>query len=220
MALPKKREEAIQLRKQGLPYSVIRQKLGVSKSTLSLWLRDMPLSRVEINNLRAHSPQRIERYRQAMRAKKDARRAIVFHKVAEDIGKFSKRDTFIAGLFLYWGEGTKTAECNTSLTNTDPAIIRFYIKWLESMGVRRDSLRVKLHVYADQDVKKLIKFWSETLKISGNNFTKPYMKQSLLADKTYKGMFSYGTCVVSYHNRDLHEYVMEGIKFLRETNGR
>ncbi len=218
MALPEKREKAIQLRRQGLPYSAIREKLGVSKSTISLWLRDMPLSRVEINQLRAHSPKRIERFRQAMRAKKDARRTIVFQKIARDVGKFSKRDTFIAGLFLYWGEGTKTAEYTTSLTNTDPSIVRFYIEWLESLGVERGVLKVKLHLYADQDVKKLTRFWSDTLKINSTNFNKPYIKESLLSGKTYKGMFSYGTCVVSYHNRDFYEYVMEGIKYLRGIN--
>jgi hypothetical protein len=218
MALPEKHEEAIRLRKKGMPYSVIRAKLGVSKSTLSLWLRDMPLSQKEINDLRAFSPQRIERFRQAMRDKKNARRVQVFQKVSKEIGSFSKRDVFIAGLFLYWGEGTKTADCTTSLTNTDPSILRFYVAWLESLGIKRVDLRIKLHLYADQDVGELTKFWSDTLMISMDNFTKPYVKESRLTNKTYKGMFSYGTCVVSYHDRDLHEYVMEGITFLRDSN--
>ncbi len=218
MALPEKREKAVQMRKQGLPYSTIREKLGVSKSTLSLWLRDMPLSHARINELRAESPKRIERFRQAMRIKKDARRTAVYHTVATDIGRFERRDIFVAGLFLYWGEGTKTANCTTSLTNTDPAILIFYIMWLESLGVKRGDLRVKLHLYADQNVKKMTKFWSETLGISDRSFTKPYIKESLLSDKTYKGMFSYGTCVVSYHDRDMYEYVMEGIAYLRNTH--
>ena len=38
------REEAIALRRGGLSYREIRDQLPVSKSTLSLWLRDVPLT--------------------------------------------------------------------------------------------------------------------------------------------------------------------------------
>ncbi len=216
MSYASKREKAIQMRKQGISYNDIKKKIDVSKSTLSLWLRDMPLSRDQINQVRALSPKRIERCRNTKLQKKNARRALVFEKVSNEIGRFTKRDMLIAGMFLYWGEGTKTADCTTSLTNTDPSIIKFYVDWLESFGISRGLLRVKLHLYVDQDIKTLTRFWSNTTGIDISNFNKPYIKKSSLSDKTYKGMFPYGTCVISYHNRDMHEYVMEGIRYMRE----
>ena len=47
--------KALVLRKQRKSYSQIKAILGVSKSTLSTWLRAYPLTRKEINNLLANS---------------------------------------------------------------------------------------------------------------------------------------------------------------------
>ena len=40
-----KKEEAIKLRKQGFSYNEIKNKLGVPKSTLSGWFRDILLTK-------------------------------------------------------------------------------------------------------------------------------------------------------------------------------
>ena len=55
MALKEKRAEALILRKQELSYSEIKKRLNVSKSTLSLWLRNYPLSKEKINELRGNN---------------------------------------------------------------------------------------------------------------------------------------------------------------------
>jgi len=102
MARKEDKQKAIIMRKKGMSYSQIKEKLGVSKSTLSGWLYNMPLSEKRIRELRADSPVRIERYRNTMRVKKENRLKEVYKKVSKDIGNFSKRDLFLAGLFLYW----------------------------------------------------------------------------------------------------------------------
>ncbi len=77
MALRKKKALAVKMRKEGASYSQIRDELGVSKSSLSLWLRDLSLPEERIRELRYHSPQRIERYRNTMQKKRDLRLASV-----------------------------------------------------------------------------------------------------------------------------------------------
>lgn len=42
------KQKAINLRKKGYSYSQIKEELGTSKSTLSAWLCDMPLSKERI----------------------------------------------------------------------------------------------------------------------------------------------------------------------------
>lgn len=197
-----------------MSYTQIKEKLGISKGTLSGWLHDMPLSRERISELRDNSEQRIEKYRETMCNKKESRRALVFQKVARDIEQ-SKDSSFVAGFYLYWGEGTKTAEYSVSLTNSDPAIVNCFVSWLENQGVQRYQLRVKLHAYSDQDELQLKKIWSTALNVPLQNFNKTYIKTTRADRKTYKGMFPYGTCVVTYHNRDMYEYVLEGIKYLQ-----
>jgi len=218
MARKLDKQKAIKLRQKGYSYSQIKEKLGVSKSTLSGWLYNMPLSEKRIKELRDFSPQRIERYRNTMKVKKETRLKEVYEKVSKDIGKFSQREIFLLGLFLYWGEGTKAANSSTQLTNTNPAMLQFFIKWLELLGVDKKDLKVKLHLYSDMNIKESIAFWSKTLKIPISQFKKPYIKETALKSITYKNGFGKGTCCVIFGDRNLWEYITMGLKYISEIS--
>jgi len=216
MARKLDKKKAINLRKKGYSYSQIKDKLDISKSTLSGWLSDMPLSEDKIKELRDFNPQRIERYRNTMKNKKEVRLNEIYKKVSEDIGKFSEREIFLLGLFLYWGEGTKSANSSTQLTNTNPSMIKFFIKWLELLGVSKKDLKVKLHIYSDMNIKKSIAFWSKELKIPISQFKKPYIKETSLKNITYKNGFGKGTCCVIFGDRNMWEYITMGLKYISE----
>ncbi len=102
MALYKKRAEAVSMRKEGASYSQIKDALKVSKSTLSLWLRDMPLSSSRMKEVRDNSAIRIERFRATMKGKRDKRLAGVYEQVSQDIGRLNKREIFIAVSVSFW----------------------------------------------------------------------------------------------------------------------
>ncbi|MFA5791763.1 MAG: helix-turn-helix domain-containing protein [Candidatus Paceibacterota bacterium] len=220
MARKKDKQKAIAMRKEGMSYSQIKEKLRVSKSTLSGWLYNMPLSEKRIRELRADSPVRIERYRNTMRVKKEARLKEVYRKISKDIGGFSKRDLFIAGLFLYWGEGTKAQNSSVILTNTNPAMLKFFIQWLGLFGIKRKNLKVKLHLYSDMNIKQSLDFWSKELRIPISQFRKPYVKKTQLKSITYKNGFGKGTCCVMFDNRDLWEYIIMGMKYISKIGDR
>ena len=214
MARKLDKQKALIMRQKGMSYSQIKEKLGISKSTLSGWLYNMPLSPKRIRELQADSPIRIEKYRNTMRAKREARLNQVYKKFEKDIGSFTKRDLFIAGLFLYWGEGTKTQKTSVVLTNTNPSMLKFFIRWLKLFNVKRKDLKIKLHLYSDMDIKKSIDFWSKELKISKSQFTKPYIKKTTFSSITYKNGFGKGTCCVMFDDRDLWEYIIMGLKYI------
>jgi hypothetical protein len=142
------------MRKAGASYSHIKQEIGVSKSTLSLWLRDMPLSEKRLRALRDFNATRIEKYRETCKRRRESRWLLVRERFAKDMKTLTDRELFIAGMFLYWGEGGKTTMTNVSLANTDPAMLRFFLTWLYALGVPKEHVRVKLHLYADMDIKK------------------------------------------------------------------
>ena len=129
MAKYKDREIALALRVQGLSYSQIKETLKVSKSTLSLWLRDHPLSRERVNELRAHSEKRIERFRETMRRKREKRLAEVYEVQKSLLLPVTAKELLVAGLFLYIGEGSKTNRAETAFANTNPLVIRFFIRF-------------------------------------------------------------------------------------------
>ena len=209
------KQKALKLRKLGHSYSQIKNSVSVSKSTLSLWLKEFPLSKSQIDLLRGKNPQRIERFRNTMKLKRDNEEQTVFLDVQEKLGLFSNRELLIAGLYLYWGEGTKTAPCTVAVTNTDPDVLKFFIRWLNLFNVDPSKLRAILHLYKDMDIQKETKFWSLYLKIPLSQFRKPYIKNTRFCDITYRSGFGHGTCSVLYLDKELYLFVKSGLKYIR-----
>jgi predicted transcriptional regulator len=216
MARRKEKEQAIQLRKRGKSYSEIKELIGVSKSTLSSWLRDYPLSKKDLVRLRDKNPIRIEKTRVTKRKKREARLKLVKERVLKDIGTCDSNSLLLAGFFLYWGEGGKTSPYTISMSNTDPAVLCFFISWLENLGWKRNRIKVRIQIYSDMNYDKELPYWSKMLGVSKSAFRKPYVKKTKRADMTYKSKHSHGTCNVIVDNRDLSEYVLQGIEVIRE----
>lgn len=217
MARRNDKTRAIKLRLEGKSYSEIKEKLGIGKGTLSTWLQDYPLSAERIVELRDKNPRRIESFRNTMRRKREDRLLIAYEKISKRILSVSEREMFVAGFFLYWAEGTKTTTATTSLSNTDPAMIRFFIRWLELFGVAKKRLKVHLHLYSDMDTEKYLTFWSKEIRLPITQFRKPYIKKVKETDITRKGRFGYGTCNVIYENVLVANEVLMGIKYLQNN---
>ncbi len=210
MAKYKDRDLAISLRKQGMSYSQIKEHLNVSKSSLSLWLKKYPLSQERIKELRDHSEKRIENFRNTMRLKKDARLNLAYESAKKDIGRINKRELFIAGLMLYWAEGTKW---DLAFTNTNVAMLKVFIKWLYLMKVDAKKIKVQLQLYKDMDIVEKENYWSRELKIPISQFRKVYIKKTYSNRINYKGAFGNGTCTVLYHDQKLVNYIAMALKY-------
>lgn len=213
--LYKEKDLAIKLRLKGMSYSQIRTKLGVSKSTLSVWLEKYPLSNERIKELRDWNPRRIENSRNTKLKKREDKLGQVYKRAEKEIGSLSTREKFIAGMFLYWGEGTKSARDMVAFTNTDPSMVKFFVNWIILQGVLKSKLKVKLHLYVDMNIKKETLFWSKYLNIPETSFRKPYIKDSKLSSITYKNSYGHGTCSVIYGNSDLHNKIIMSLKYMR-----
>lgn len=213
MARFKDREKALVLRKQGMSYSQIKRILEVSKGTLSLWLRNYPLSKQRIRELRDCNEQRIERCRETKRKKKEERLDKFYQEQKKFILPLSKRELLLAGIFLYWGEGSKNQTTNLSISNTDPSIIGFFVQWLTKiLFIPKEKIKIQLQLYNDMDIKKEIGFWSETLDIPFNQFTKPYIKETSSMRINHKGGFGHGTCNARVNNARITERILMGLK--------
>ncbi len=216
MAKRLEKEKALQLRSLGWSYSQIRKEIGVSKATLSVWLCNLPLSEDRMRELRDNNQGRIERYRLTMVKKRQDKLDLAYDEVKDILGNFNKRELFIAGLFLYWGEGGKTGS-SVTLSNTDPNVLKFFVKWMNMLGIENKDMKVVLHLYSDMNEETSIKYWSDTLNIPLTNFKKTYRKKSNLSDLSYKNGFGHGTCMVRIYNKKLFNLIMMGIKYLGDT---
>lgn len=210
------KQKALEMRAKQMSYSQIKEKLGVGKSTLNYWLKDMPLSKERIDELRGNNSQRIERYRNTMKKKDDMKYLIAYDNVSKKIGKLTNRDIFLGGLFLYWAEGGKTDRSTISFTNTNPIMVKFFVKWITLLGVDKSNLKIKIHVYSDMNVDKQIAFWANELKVKKIQFYKPYIKETKFSSITYTNGFGQGTCSVIYSNRKMADFVLMGLKRIQD----
>jgi len=219
MARRKDKEKVLKLRFAGKSYAEIKKITGISKSTLSGWLHKFPLSPEQMKKVRDFNPRRIERFRDTMRRKREQKIGIAYNLVTKDIKFLTKREKFIAGFFLYWGEGGKTGRANVSLSNTDPAMPRFFIEWLSLLGVPKEKIRVRLQLYSDMDVKKEVQFWVKKLSIPKKQFRKPHIKKSEKKGIGHRGGHGHGTCNIIYGSQPTSDYILMGLQYLREAYG-
>lgn len=199
-----------------MSYSQIKNALRVSKSTLSYWLHDHPLSLERVRELRDWSAQRIERYRETRRKTRETRLYDYYKQQKRIIFPMSERDLFIAGLFLYWGEGTKSFN-DLSVSNTNPSVALLFMAWMmKCFLVPKEKFVVRLQLYKDMNIKDELEYWQSVLRLSLNQFRKPYIKKSNQTDITYKRDFKHGTCNVHVRDARLSEQVLMSIKAISD----
>lgn len=210
------RRQALKLRSLGKSYSQIKSELGISKSTLSLWLWKYPLTQQQVRLLRDVSQIRIEKYRRTMQLKRETKLSGYYDEEKKILIPLSKKELFIAGLFLYWGEGGKTVRHVLSVNNTDPAVLKFTLHWMmEALNIPKEKIQVYLHLYNDMAIKKEINFWSKELHMPKNQFARPYIKKSKRINVDHKG-FGHGTCGLRVNNTVLKERILMAIKVVAD----
>lgn len=190
----KMRTLAIALRKKGLSYNEIRLQVPVAKSSLSLWLKHIPLSPKhrarlytrQIQVLSRGTPSQVERRkREIMFITEDAKKEIVL--------PLSSETRRFLGAALYWAEGNKTK--NFAITNSDPALIAFMTHWFKEMfDISPTMLKAHLNIYSQQNETKVKRFWSEITGIPVKNFGKTFIKPTGKGFK--KNNLYYGTIKV------------------------
>lgn len=211
------KRKVIALRKEGKSYGDIRKILKVSKGSLSVWLKDIPLTEDQKFALKDRRKRAVETYRKTMRLKRSRRNSGYYLDQIRKWVPLSEREVFIAGLFLYLGEGNKASRNTVGITNTDPSVVKFALYWIiNSLKVSKDKVRIQLHLYNDMDIEKEINFWLTELKMKRSYMVKPYIKKSLRMDIDQKG-YGHGTCGLVVHNTVIKENILMAIRAITDN---
>ena len=167
---------AIILRKKGLSYNEIRQQVPVSKSSLSLWLKHIPLSPKHRARLYTKQIQILSRGTPSQVARRKLEVALIMEGARKEISLPLSLETYrFLGAALYWAEGNKTK--NFAITNSDPILIVFMVHWFKKMfGVSPSVLKAHLNIYSQQNEIEVKQFWSGITKIPTKNFGKSFIK--------------------------------------------
>jgi transposase len=176
------RANARELRTQGLDYEDIAAALGVAKSSVSLWVRDLPRpARLSYAECRKRSAEGARRYWAAERPAREARRAAAREAAAAQIGELTDREIVIAGAIAYWCEGSKNKpgpwNDQVIFTNTDPGLIRFFLRFMEAIGTPWEDLTFRICIHESADVESAQRFWLEVTDASPDQFRSPTLKR-------------------------------------------
>jgi hypothetical protein len=107
----------------------------------------------------------------------------------------------IAGVMLYWGEGTKSGN-SVVFSNSDPDMVKLFLKFLRKIcGVEEKRLRILIHAYGDQDENQLRLFWSDSTHIPSEQFSKTFIHKGKRG--TYKTLSEHGTISLRYSDKSL-----------------
>ena len=169
------RARARELRAQGLDYEEIAAALGVAKSSVSLWVRDLPRpARLSYEECRKRSAEGTHRYWAAERSVREVSRAATRETAATQIGALTDREMLIAGAIAYWCEGGKSKPYRRSdrviFTNSDPALIRFFLRFLDVAGIPRTRLRFRVYIHESADVEAAQRFWLDVTGATADQF--------------------------------------------------
>lgn len=194
------REKAIELRiSQKLGYGAIAKQVRVSKSTLSRWLEDFPLSEERVLELRREAwgrgEAKRERFRQTMRAKRNKREHEIYLRQKKKFARISNQSMFVAGLMLYVAEGDKKSRADIAFTNTDPALVLFFVRWaIRFLGFPKEKFRIQLHLYENMNVKAEELFWIHQLGLSETQLWKSQVNALRPNSFSYRDTSRHGTC--------------------------
>lgn len=174
--------KARELRARGYTYVEIAAELGVSKSSVSLWARDLPrVGRISYEETRKRNAQGVSSYWEAEGLRREARRQAVSAAASTEVGSLSDREIIIAGAIAYWCEGAKSKPHRrseeVSFINSDPQLIRFFLEFLAVVGVSRDRLICRLLIHESADVAAALRFWKHLTGLPASQFRPPTLKR-------------------------------------------
>jgi transcriptional regulator with XRE-family HTH domain len=176
------RARARDLRKQGLDYEEIVAELGVSKSSVSLWVRDMPRpERLSYDECRKRSADGVRRYWAAEGPIREAERVAISAAAAAQIGQLNERELLIAGAIAYWCEGAKNKPYRRSdrvaFMNSDPALIKLFLRFLKAADVEGEGLVYRVQIHETADIDAAQRFWLDVTRADPTQFRRPTLKR-------------------------------------------
>ena len=219
------RQQARQLRSQGLSVRDIAQQLRVSRGSVSLWVRDIELTTDQIEALNQNLQRNRERFAYLSRCgganrnkanaqlrKQGYQRAGYELAVADEV--------FRRICCLYWCEGSKT-QSFFHICNCDAQLLRCVLKWLKRSRFGQ-KVKFRVHYYAENGLSEEVirDWWLEQLpelsREQVGNFRRCDVSRA--SQKKRIGKQPYGTASICVNSVELLNMVFGGIEYL-QTQG-
>ncbi|TLQ45451.1 hypothetical protein [Streptomyces marianii] len=173
------RAKARELRLRGMTYDQIQVELGCSKSSISLWVRDLP---APVRRTPAQQASLAARKRWEHEGpRREAERQQAKSRAAAEIGTLTDRELHLIGVGLYRAEGTKdkphARRERVTFVNSDPGMITLFLAWLDPVGVERAHLRFHVMIHESAEVRAAERYWADLVGADVATFGKTTLKR-------------------------------------------
>ena len=198
------RRSAIALRRQGWTYDAIKRQLGVSKGTLSSWLRHVPYTPTEGTRVRRRLASIAAGL--VLHHRKLARTTAIQREAEQSLPEVDRDMLHLLGVMAYWTEGSKTQDGIVAFTNTDPSLIRLVQRWwMECCGVDPNRLRLHIRVHHDTVREDAEAYWRGVTGIPESQCEKTTIKESGSGGRRIRkirnGIATIKVCDTNFHYR-------------------
>ena len=193
------REKASKLRRLGYSIEEIAIRLNIAKSTSSIWVRGVNLDKKALDRIESR---KLLGYRKAALhwseklRKKENNNSCLAQRVVSNISRDLNHGKLYCAL-LYWCEGGKGEKEGLKFSNSDPALIKTFLKLFRScFSIKNEKIRLLMHLHNYHDEQKQKIFWSKITGIPKRHFYKTFIKASskIRIKKNYPG------CITIYYN--------------------
>ncbi len=201
----REQEEARRLRALNWTIPRIAEELHVAKSSVSLWVRDVPFT----PSKRRYGPQ--ARYHPWQTRKLREIEEMNTWGI-QRMGRLRERAFLAAGTALYAGEGSKADGC-VNFANSDPTMVRFFCAWLRRFfDIDESRLRVSVYLHQGLDLEAAESFWSNLTGIPRSQFRKPY--RAVPDPSIRRNKHEHGCVYVRYSCSRTHRAIMGLVRAL------
>ncbi|MFF5519670.1 hypothetical protein [Streptomyces coeruleorubidus] len=173
------REKARELRLQGWTYDQIQVELGCSKSSISLWVRDLP--KPERKRTREEASAIAKRGWEATLRLREEERQRTKQQAMHEVSSLTDRELFLIGVGLYWAEGAKSKPYSRreriTFVNSDPDMISVFLAWLDLLGVEPCTLRFAVQIHETANVAAAEAFWAAHVGVAPTDLLKTTLKR-------------------------------------------
>lgn len=211
----KEREDARRLRLDGKSVIEIARTVGVSKGSVSLWVRDISLTEEQKDVLAKRNPVFRGQFSGALVNKQKASEKRTEYQNDGRRRCFSEPEDYRLMCALYWAEGNK-ARNEIGMTNTDPNMLRLFVQFLRKYFRCRDedfSVSVMAHLNNGFTSEEIQKYWLSFLDLPPSCLRKFTLKTKYYPDVNKKtNRRVYGGCSVRVCSSEILQTVYGSIQ--------
>jgi hypothetical protein len=223
---------AVKLRLEGQSYGQIQRVLpGISKSTLSLWLKNVEITKEAQAKIATRS--REKSLEGLLKKNKNQtflaiqRREAIMRESQKEIKELSVNSLFLVGLALYWAEGYKRirkvngreiTSHPISLTNADPVLVQMFLRFIrEICKVPEEKIHADLRIFKHMDEGVAVDYWEQVTKIPPTRFGKVhiFISQSSRGKRPFNRL-PFGVIQIRINDTQLFHKIMGWIEGLKQ----